>query len=53
MHLSVVLYIDSKMSASHFNYTSKNCMKEIALSYSFVKYRQEKGGGTMKENHKF
>ena len=44
MYLSGFLYINSEMSASHFNYTDKNCMKEIALHNSFVKHRQKKGG---------
>ena len=49
MYLSGFLYINSEMSASHFNYTDKNCMKEIALHNSFVKHRQKKGEKMMKE----
>ena len=31
MHISVYLYIDSKMSVSHFYYTDKICMKAICI----------------------
>ena len=43
VYVSMFLYIDSEISVSHFNYTDKNCMKEIALYYSFFKHRLKKG----------